>query len=163
MAPGVYDLMNVPQWSWREVFAYEAGLLGLGVQLEHVPDAGSSGIVEIGRSVFAPSLMSAARTGFLYRVVSRILPTLPFIWYRRFKATYSVKSAGREIAELKRKRPTMLAVFRKPVGRRFPALLTPTVELLGNPGFRLSSDLARDPWPDDLPLHVPHVQTLSIG
>ncbi len=163
IAPGVYDLMNVPQWSWREVLVHEAGSLGVGVEFSHVLDSRPSGIKEISRNFLALSMLSAARSRFFQRVISRILPTLPITWYRRLKATYSIKSAGREIVELKRKRPTVPAVFLKPVGKRFSAMLTPTIELVNDPKFRLTSGHSRDLWPDDLPLYVPGIEPPSIG
>ncbi len=163
IAPGVYDLMNVPQWSWREVLAYEAGSAGVSVELEHVPDARPKGIGEIARCVLALGISSAARSGFLNRVVSRILPTLPIAWYRRLRAAYAIQSAGREIAELKHCRPMLQAVFRKPVGNRFPVMLAPTADLLRDPIFRLARGVSRHPWPEDLPLHAVCIQGPPFG
>ena len=150
-AAGVYDLMNVPQWSWREVFVHEAAQLGVPLEFRHVADRRPEGARDVARRMLAVAMLSMGDSGLLRRVASRVLPSLPLPWYRRLKAMYAVRSAGRDIAGLRQPGTQVRAVFRKPVGDRFPDTLRPTQELLSDPGSQLELDGPRTPWPDDIP------------
>lgn len=152
VAPGTYDLMNSPQWSWKEVFEYEGRMIEVPPVFAACSEqAGGNPLVLFHRNA-RPWIMSVAGNPLVRKAGSRLLGLLPPEWHRRLKARYSMKAAASEIAKLLLKREPMDAVLRKPVGRKFLDVLTPTVDLLRQPEFHLSAPDLRPAWPEDLPV-----------
>ena len=139
VTPGTYDLMNRPQWSWKEVFEYEGR--AIGVSPKFAPCSEQAGIDP--REFFSrhASRWMAILAGkpLARRAGSRALSLLPSKWLIRLKALYSMKAAAAEITKLFPKHEPMDAVLRKPVGQTFIDALTPTVDLLRQPEFHLSA------------------------
>ncbi len=150
VSPGTYDLMNVPQWSWKEVFEYEGR--AIGVFPKFAGYAGKAGIDP--RDFFSRHarrwMATLAGKPLARRAGSRLLALLPSQWPSRLKAMYSTKAAAAEIAKLFPTQEPMDAVLRKPVGGKFIDALTPTVDLLRQPEFRLSDRDRTAAWPEDI-------------
>jgi nucleoside-diphosphate-sugar epimerase len=158
VASGTYDLMNRPQWSWKEVFEYEGRILGITPAFTSCEEAAGAAVTDLFYRYVRQSLMAAASNPSARKAVSRLMALLPFEWHRRMKATYSTRAAGAEIAEigeigkLSVKQEPMDAVLRQPVGSNFLDALTPTADLLRRPEFHLPDHDGMAAWPPDLPL-----------
>ncbi|OAI49812.1 hypothetical protein AYO43_00085 [Nitrospira sp. SCGC AG-212-E16] len=149
--PGTYDLMNRPQWSWKEVFEYEGREIGVSPRFVKYPEkAGMEPRDFFSRNARLGMMMLAGKP-LVRRAGSRLLGLLPSDWPQRLKAKYSMKAAAAEIAKLFPRDEPMDAVLRKPVGRTFLDVLTPTVDLLRQPEFHLSVRDQTAAWPEDLP------------
>lgn len=148
--PGTYDLMNRPQWSWKEVFEYEGREIGVSPRFVKCSEKVGTG----PREFFSPNaslwVMMLSGKPLVRRAGSRLLGLLPSDWPQRLKAKYSIKAAGVEIAKLFPKHEPMEAVLRRPVGRTFLNVLTPTVDLLRRSEFHLSVRDQSAAWPEDL-------------
>ncbi len=151
VAPGTYDLMNRPQWSWKEVFEHEGRQIGLAPSFAAWPETSDAGFRAILYRGAREGLMALAGNPFARKASTRVLAFLPPEWYRRLKARYSMKAAAADIAKLIPRQEPMDAVLRKPIEGRFLDVLTPTVDLLRQPEFRLSERDVAAVWPVDLP------------
>ncbi len=149
---GTYDLMNVPQWSWKEVFEREGREIGVTPRFHVCSEKTGAHSVSSLTSIAKSFIMEAARNPLVRRVGSRLLALLPARWSHLLKSSYSTKAAAGEIAKLLSTQKPMDAVLRRPVGRRFVDGLTPTIELLCRSEFRLPDHDPARSWPDDLPL-----------
>jgi len=151
VAPGTYDLMNRPQWSWKEVFEYEGRQIGMSPRFAVCSEKVGIDSKDFFYRTAMVWMMILAGKPSARRAGSRLLGLLPPEWHRRLKARYSTKAAASEIAKLFPKQQPMEAVLRKPVGSKFIDILTPTVELLRQPEFHLSGRDPKTAWPDDIP------------
>ena len=152
IVPGTYDLMNRPQWSWREVFEYEGRVLGITPKFTAYEEAAGTTVKDLFCRYARQGLMTAASNPLARKAGSRLMALLPSEWHRRLKATYSTRAAGSEIGKLSVKQEPMDAVLRRPVGSRFLDVLTPTTDLLRQPEFQLPDHDRAVAWPTDLPL-----------
>jgi nucleoside-diphosphate-sugar epimerase len=149
---GTFDLMNVPQWSWQEVFESEARSVGVPAAFvtyaEPPATRGGGGLARLPGRV----LLRLATSRESRKLGSRLWPLLPSDRAFRLKAAYAVQAAAREIAKLRTppEEPLDATLFR-PVGTAFLPGLTRTRDLLVNPAFHLPERGARPAWPDDLP------------
>jgi nucleoside-diphosphate-sugar epimerase len=151
VASGTYDLMNKPQWSWKEVFEHEGRQIGVAPTFSAWAETSDSGFRKVFyRSATAGMVMLAGHP-LGRKAGSRVLGFLPPEWYHRLKARYSTKAAAAEIAKLIPRQEPMDAVLRKPVGRKLLDVLSPTVDLLRQPEFRLSERDSAAAWSEDLP------------
>lgn len=151
VAPGTYDLMNKPQWSWKEVFEYEGRQIGLAPSFAAWSETSDAGFREMLHRGVREWMLALAGNPFARKAGSRVLGFLPPEWYGRLKARYSMKAAAADIAKLITRQEPMDAVLRKPIEGRFPDALTPTVDLLRQPEVRLSERDVAAAWPVDLP------------
>jgi nucleoside-diphosphate-sugar epimerase len=152
-APGTYDLMNKPQWTWKEVFEYEGRVLGISPTFTacEEPPAGT-GVIDMFCRYSRQGLMAAASNPLARKAGSRLMALLPHEWHSRLKATYAVRAAGAEIGKLSVKQEPMDAVLRRPVGSHFLETLAPTAEVIRRPEFCLPDLDGSAAWPSDLPL-----------
>ena len=154
--PGVYDLMASPQWTWQEVYAYEADKAVLPLRIETIPSAargtrpsrsfvdGAVALVRQGvRTIQStPGLKDATRTALAY---------LPARLGERGQALHLRSSAAAEIAALSTVASPHDALDWEANGSRFLRSLEPTIELLGAGKGDLPPCLADAAFPPDLP------------
>jgi nucleoside-diphosphate-sugar epimerase len=149
--PGTYDLMNVPQWSWQELFEYEAQTLGITARLVSRPVAKSRPLRKL------PTLLNAialqlARSSVGRRMGSRLIGHLPVRWYERIRAHFAVRSARAQIQQLgERQSEPMDAFMREPIVPHALPTLNPTRVLLDQMAVAAPLTDRRAPWPNDLP------------
>jgi nucleoside-diphosphate-sugar epimerase len=150
--PGVYDLVNVPQWSWREVYAYEARSIGAPFEAPPrtaLPVARNSGpgwartfaVRMLGKLTGSPTVRE---TGL--RLAAYLSPaTNSWLQARHFRTR-----ARGEIAALDRRTQATGAVN----WREFPetglAGLTPTRDLIDQETYRMVEPSPDMRWPADL-------------
>lgn len=152
-ASGTYDLMNNPQWTWKEVFEYEGRIVGITPTFTAYEEMAGTTVMALLLRSIRQGLMTAASNPVARKAGSRLMALLPSEWHRRMKATYSTKAAGAEIGKLSVRQEPMEAVLRKPVGQKFLDVLTPTIGLLRQPEFQLHPLNRAVAWPDDLPFY----------
>ncbi len=95
---GTYDLVNLPNWTWREVYAYEAQRVGRPLAISR-----SSSRYEQSRSLLSMLFSQVARSAGPTRIRELTLGALawlPASVAASAKATYAMVRARREIAEL---------------------------------------------------------------
>jgi hypothetical protein len=150
---GTYDLMNVPQWTWQEVFAYEARVLGDELRFEIVGDPVRPDLSEGLKRSASKFVFACTQNQTLRRAASRIVPRLPLNLFHRLKAAYAIRSAAADIRALSASASPMEAVLRAPIGGKFLPGLTETAKLLSQREYQVSVDPPPREWPDDLPQH----------
>jgi nucleoside-diphosphate-sugar epimerase len=152
VVPGTYDLMNRPQWTWKEVFEYEGRILGVTPTFIAYEEATGRTVKDLLYRYARQRLMAAASNPLARKAGSRFMALLPSELHFRLKARYSARAAGVEIGKLSVKQEPMDAVLRRPVGSNFLEVLTPTADLLRQPESHLSNPYHAVAWPPDLPL-----------
>lgn len=151
VAPGTYDLMNRPQWSWKEVFEHEGRQVGMTPRFAAWPETSDAGLSEIFYRGVRGGMLALAGNPLVRKAGSRVLGFLPSARYSRLKARYSIKAAAADISKLIPRQEPMDAVLRKPVGSKLLDVLTPTGDLLRQQEFRLPKHDVAAAWPVDLP------------
>lgn len=148
---GTYDLMNVPQWTWREVFAHEARALDVAPTFRVVGDAPRTGWVSWVKRIVAGLVGDIAASPPARRILGRLVPCIPAGLYRKMRAQYAVRSARSHIQGLHEQAGPMDAVLRAPVGECDCPGLSPTASLLTSPDLQLRPAAKVGVWPADLP------------
>ena len=92
-APGLYDLVNQPQWTWRQVYEHEARLTGKAVEL--LPAAPPAAPPSLRRRVL--STLAGAQ---LRQTALKVMARLPGRMAASLKAEHSVLRVQAELAEL---------------------------------------------------------------
>jgi len=126
--PGLYDLVNVPQWTWREVYEKEAANLGVPLKLEKLStsDPRPHGPLLHSKQIAFKLIESLGLRGLL----TRMLLSLPGSFNEVAKAEYNVSRARDEIAALN-----------QPVKVRSTAMYWPALEIRGLDGLSRTQDL----------------------
>ena len=152
--PGVYDLMSSPQWTWREVYEYEAEKLCLELTIEPIPSAseGRRGeALALGKDAGRRIVRAVQRSAGL-KEAGRI--ALAFLHERhgeRSQAAFWRSRAAGEIAALTTRESPHDALDWEPNGKAFLPSLTPTIDLLRAGKGSIPAGLPTDPFPPDLP------------
>lgn len=154
VAPGTYDLMNTPQWTWREVYAFEARVLGHSPSFLRVGDDLRPGIRALIPRALGVLLAGVRDNLLLRRAASRVLPWLPAPLYRRLRVWHARRSAATEIRAMQRSPIVLDATRRTPIVVRTAAGLTPTATLLESPPWTTAP--AGPSWPAELPAAGAH-------
>jgi nucleoside-diphosphate-sugar epimerase len=97
--PGVYDLLDCPQWSWREVYEHEARQIGMPLRIEAMETAkigGRAAMIGWARR-FVASIVADPKLRHLF---DRALALAPVAVNDYVKARYHADRTRREIAAL---------------------------------------------------------------
>ena len=157
VAPGIYDLMNAPQLSWRAVCEIEREIAQLPLLEPRIapplpqPDPWRAALRRIARLVAG----DAARN-----VIAKLLAHAPHRFNARAHAWWHRARARAEIAALARGAAPAAHFSWVTNGSRFIAGLTPSRELLANAPYRDLLNTGRPAWPADL---RPHEQNRHIA
>ncbi len=147
--PGVYDLVNFPQWSWAEVYADEARAAGLTFVPSRSatvlpPKSGTAR--ELLRRI--TGLFSGSTT--VREIGLRLAARLPLATNQWLQARHFRARALAEIAALTARMPATEAVN----WREFPETrlkgLTPTHELIAQNVYCIADGAPAKRWPADL-------------
>ena len=146
--PGRYDLVNTPQWTWRQIYEHEAAKMGLPVSfktLNPIADNARPGVLARLKGL-ARAIAGQPR---VRQMLERVLALLPVEFNERAKATYSVGRMRAEIADLS---PPATVRNSAALWIGLPVRLLdgarPTVELLRLPEFQFT-DQVGPRWPAD--------------
>jgi nucleoside-diphosphate-sugar epimerase len=142
--PGRYDLVNRPQWSWRDVYYGEAEAMGAEQPLLHTTAAGEPPRPSAKARIFG----LIGRLG-LRSALERMLPLFPASLSDQIRADFMVSRTAGEIAALN-----------KPVQTSNSAAWWPELAMHYLPGQAITMDLLhaqsgverpdKKPWPLDL-------------
>jgi nucleoside-diphosphate-sugar epimerase len=145
--PGRYDLTNVPQWTWRQVYEAEAAALGVAASFATVGHIASSTV----KSRVTHRVFKAVAGNGTKDLLLKGLSRLPGSFGYRIRAEYYVDRVRREIAALQAKSEP------KNGGTLWAALethplpgLARTADLLASGSFHVPYDVDCR-WPPDLP------------
>lgn len=146
--PGRYDLVNEPQWTWRQVYEHEGAMMGRPLTIRRV-QASVSRRQPLFRRAVSTVLTAVDRLG-VRSALERALPYLPTRMVGKIKVSHSIKAAREEIAALS--------------GSDDPANAAswwPALEVHPLPGVRITKQLIDEDdfprkstapaWPRDLP------------
>ncbi|MDB4564380.1 NAD(P)-dependent oxidoreductase [Mariniblastus sp.] len=144
---GVYDLMNVPQWDWRKVYAREAKSINAHLEFSKSNhNLGSSSSVL--RSPVKGLLKWIAKNPTYKQYGLRILSSLPSDFSSKIQATHFANNAKREIGILKARPPVNEKLLRVEEGSNFLPSLSKTTDLLNQPCFQALNETPSKRWPD---------------
>lgn len=145
--PGIYDLMNAPSWSWREVFEEESKRLAAPIEIVDAPSRRPSGSAW-RRAVRAPLAALASSRVARDRLLD-VLAWLPPRSGERAQARLHLGRAAAEIAALAPTRSHDATDWSARGGNAMPGL-PPTRESIVRDGYDRSAPLG-SPFPEDLP------------
>ena len=146
--PGLYDLVNTPQWTWQEVYAYEAQRLGRTLDVSRA--IGSPPRPRASRSLKSLGLRAVTHFGLKEKAL-QLAAELPGSFNDALKAEHFVSRVRSEISALvEPARPSQNS-----------AQLWPGVDVNNLPGLGETRTLletkafdinvpGRQPWPNDL-------------
>ncbi len=145
--PGRYDLLNSPNWNWREAYRYEAGKLGLDAEkLVFLPPPPSAGQTGGGRAI-ARSLVRAvigSKSGSARAI--RLLEKLPPRFEEKARALYLRQLVRSHIQRDAPGRPAQPAFFWPELGHDMVPGMDSTRVLLA----KWPMPDTAESWPADL-------------
>jgi nucleoside-diphosphate-sugar epimerase len=150
--PGAYDLTNVPQWSWRQVYDFEGRCSGQPFQPSIVPRGSPSSFSSHTRQMIRATLSRLGRTESVRQTLEKCLALAPKAVNDRAQATWYRTRARAEIAALAAT-PTPspeLSWIRMDI--RPLSCLRPTEVLIADGAYARMTDGAGCRWPKDLPI-----------
>ena len=145
--PGVYDLLNVPQLTWREVYethAEQAGLpltTSLGTQAHKSRGAFSNGLAAVIHSI--------NHRPFVRQQAMRLLAFASSDHNQRIRAMHLAEKARSEIQTLRPAVRWNQALEWRETGSKFLTSLAPTKPLLADPRYRPAAVPDVQRWPSD--------------
>lgn len=97
--PGTYDLFNVPQWTWMQVYCYEAAALGVSVEIESA-GRGSERARSSIRTILARMAGILPRSRFVKEHAMQLIARFSPAVNEQLQAIYYSERAAREISAL---------------------------------------------------------------
>lgn len=142
--PGLYDLVNLPQWSWRDVYSHEAQKLGKALEIICVLQN-----LDNGLSLRNTAVKLVNKLG-LKELILRGASLLPGKFNATLKADYYVTRARNEIRELSSSQsPSNQAMYWPEIPVEYMIGLRSTQELIDTDAFPIRTG-ERQRWPADL-------------
>jgi nucleoside-diphosphate-sugar epimerase len=150
--PGVYDLLNSPQWTWREVYEYEARRTGQPLELDPSNCENKAAGLSLGKRIISRLvgviLGNPARKEYAMQLIARLSVRLN----KRIQAMYYVNRAGSEINALENRTIVNDALYWREVGWKTLSGLGDTKELLARQEYHVQNIEPSVRWPADLEL-----------
>lgn len=145
--PGTYDLLNNPQWSWRQVYEYEARSIDSAeILIDGSDDPPKYGIIKgIFRLVAKRVLASPVAKEYAMRVIATFSPSLN----KRIQANYYKQRAANELKQMTLETDEFDALKWREVGWRFLDGLEKTEKLLDKSAE--ADGVVYKRWPEDMP------------
>lgn len=147
---GVFDLMNVPQWSWTAVHEFEARACGVPFEAVRVAVPAPQSALARATTLVRGTLRLAASEPARH-LANKLLAHAPLRWNARGQAWWNLQRARREIGALERLGMPAEHYSWIANGSRFPSGLTPTAELLQLHPYSDLLPVRPIRWPVDLP------------
>lgn len=150
--PGAFDLTSVPQWTWRQVYQYECGVIGELFSPRLVAASKPQGVFALILGSARGTISRWLASPFLRRELDRWLALAPAALNGRAQAIWLNRRARAEIRALKADPTPAPELSWIRLDRRTLTSLQPTERLLaGDPYKYLTADI-RSRWPKDLAL-----------
>ncbi|SEF14577.1 dTDP-4-dehydrorhamnose reductase [Rhizobiales bacterium GAS191] len=148
-APGVYDLLNVPQLTWNEVYQIHAERAGLPLITSN-ETKGDRPRWPLSTSV-AAIIGAINRHPFIRQQAMKLLAFASPDRNQQIRATHLVEKARSEIRALRPAPQWNQALEWRETGSKFLTSLTPTRALLVDARYRASAVTGVARWPVDVP------------
>lgn len=135
-AGATYDLVNKPQWRWRDVYQREADILGMPLDIESVPRRSRAGLPAMLRGMLGGAVNAISREAISElgrRAVSHLPPRLT----ARIHADYLRKRASAEIGALRHRSASHDASDWLAVPGSYLPGMSPSEHVLELPQYRL--------------------------
>jgi dTDP-4-dehydrorhamnose reductase len=150
--PGLYDLVNVPQWTWHEVVGWEAAERGVESRIDasvHTGDDDTPLMRRLSRRLASWVAAHPTAKEYALQALAVLSPALN----RKAQAMNAVSRAAREIAALSPPpRVVTDAMNWRELSGPALATLTETRQLLIAERSRAAAERGKQtPWPDDMP------------
>jgi nucleoside-diphosphate-sugar epimerase len=153
--PGVYDLMCVPQWAWRDVYGYEANRIGQILQVENIGEPKRKRLIAFFKRLPKQLISAMITNAFIKEAGNKILSRMPENLNMCIKASYSKARAKGEIAGLSSRQMSHSALSWDPVGSKYLASLSKTKDLLEKKNlFKIPERIASKAFPPDIPYYA---------
>lgn len=146
--PGRYDLVNSPNWTWRQVYEHEAQCAGMAAGALDIASIGAAPEPRRVGGTARRLVGTATRSKLVARTAPRVLAHLPRRFEEKVRVTYMRQLVQRSIAGRKAGPPLNPALYWPPLGRSMFPGMAPTTELLG----RWPLLEGAPSWPADLEL-----------
>ncbi len=145
-SPGIYDLHNVPHWTWRKVMEHEAAKSGALLRL--VPIMSKRGTrARLIKTIAEKAIKSSKIKAWAAPIIAQLNARLG----ERLQAWYYQSRAATEISALHYSGESLECFQLNEVGTRFMRTLSLTEELLVGCIDRPSEQALGHAWPADLP------------
>jgi nucleoside-diphosphate-sugar epimerase len=154
IAPGCYDLMNVPQWTWRKVYEFEADQLGVELCATMVPTPTAVPALRRFIAAGACAVSDFAGGSVVRQMVATSLTRLPGRLSARAEAWWYCKRAGTELTALAQRRAPLQHLSWVANGKRFLPGLPKTIDALTRDPKTDFPSRRGFAWAEDLPLAV---------
>jgi nucleoside-diphosphate-sugar epimerase len=153
--PGIYDLMCVPQWTWREVYEYEASRIGRTLQVKNIEGPKRKRVSTLIKSLPGRFMRGIVNSVFFKEATNKVLSRMPENLNMRIRAVYSKAKVKAEIAGLLSHQMVDPALSLDPVGDKFLVSLSETGDLLKKEKlFRLPEWDSSKAFPPDIPNYM---------
>jgi hypothetical protein len=148
--PGEYDLTNVPQWTWREVYQYTGFSCGMQFKARTMPGGLRQTVAARVSSRLSGALRGITSMGFVRQAANSLLSVAPTSVGLRVQAYWYRLRAGTEIAALVEQALPAPEMYWVPMDIKTLRSLQPTERLLvDKPYDRIANGGGRR-WPRDL-------------
>jgi len=144
--PGTYDLMCHPQWTWTEVYEYEARRTQQPVRIERLPEtkAERGGAAE---GLAARAVRAIGRFGTVKEIGLRAAASLSPAFNRRLQALNGLNRARSEITSLTRRELTSAHLTQVAMGRTFMDYLEKTADIVDRAEYGIAPHDREQAWP----------------
>ncbi len=149
-APGTFDLTNVPQWTWRQVYEYESEQCKQRFVPQFVAPTKPQGSAEALLTWARGRMSRFARTGFVRRTLEKWLARAPAALNDRAQATWAKLRARAEINAISTDPAPAPELSWIRLDYRSLTSLQPTERLLASEMHENLTDDIRSRWPKDL-------------
>ena len=150
--PGEYDLTNVPQWTWRQVYSYESDRCGRLFAPQRVPLPVSQGFLKQIPLRAGRTMRRWARTTTVRRTLENWLAIAPAALNERAQASWFKMRAGAEISAISAFPILAPELSWIRLDRHSMTSLKPTANLLSEDPYKDLTANIRNRWPKDLVL-----------
>jgi len=148
--PGTFDLTNAPQWTWREVYAYESGQCQRAFAPKLVPGPIAQSVLQRNLAWAQRTLSAWTRVAFVRRTLERWLAVASPALNDRAQATWLKMRARTEIGAIGVAPALASELSWICLDRRTLPSLRPTASLLAKDPYKDLTADTRGRWPKDL-------------
>ena len=157
--PGAYDLTNVPQWSWRQVYDFEGRCAGVPCRPRTVPQSSPLSLSGRMRRLLRATAGRLGRTDAVRQTLEKCLALAPKSVNNRAQATWFRMRARAEIAALTATQSLAPELSWIPMDNTHLSSLRPTETLIAEGGYGKLAVSVGARWPKDLPV-APDLQAV---
>lgn len=152
--PGIYDLISFPQWTWRDVYEYEANCIMQTIQIENIGTPKKKLASTFVKSLPKQLIGKALSNDFIKGIANKLLARMSENLNMRIKAVYSKARVKNDVSVLFSHQMSHSALSWYPVGSKYLISLSKPIDLLNNKTFKLPERIDSKAFPSDIPPFV---------